>query len=255
MSTTSTKRPHRQALLAANAFQNLFDGCYERWEFAGSLRRKCSEVSDIDHVVIPAFEDRRDPSALFDQSEKTNLLWERAEHLVNHQIDKLPASILTLIGGQWPSKHLRINKTTCWGNRARSLEFREFTHELWTADQTNWGAQLTIRTGPGDFSRKMVTELQNHSYMNWHSHVYSMKNWFCEIPKCKWEGFNPVWVKGSLHKGFVSDPEGRESGPKTATCPKCGPEQIVRPMRLEVPDEETYFNLAGVPLMNPEDRR
>ncbi len=62
MSTTSEKRDLASALADAQGFRDLFPpASYERWEFAGSVRRKRLSVGDVEHVVIPAFADIVDP--------------------------------------------------------------------------------------------------------------------------------------------------------------------------------------------------
>jgi DNA polymerase/3'-5' exonuclease PolX len=44
-----------------------------------------------------------------------------------------------------------------WGEKYRGVDFRAFNHELFMADADNWGAVFLIRTGPAEFSERVVT--------------------------------------------------------------------------------------------------
>lgn len=152
MSTTSTKRPLHEAIRDAQAFRELFDGCFCLWEVAGSVRRRKPEVGDVEHVIRPSFADVADPASMFGEKVRTNLLWRRLDHLVaageatRHQYETHLASGQTVYRERW-------------GDAYRGVSFRGYLHELFTADADNWGCILTIRTGPGEFSQRMVTAL------------------------------------------------------------------------------------------------
>lgn len=139
------KHPYREALEAAEAFKALFPpACYSAWEFAGSLRRHRSEVGDLDHVVVPNFGDIVAGNTLFAVPERANLLWHHLNAMVKgHVVDK------DLRGGAGP----------CWGEKHRSIRHGKYKHEIYLADVDNWGSVLAIRTGPGEFSRMLVTQL------------------------------------------------------------------------------------------------
>lgn len=137
MSTTSVKRDLATAITDARAFCDLFAGTYERWEVAGSVRRKKPEVGDIEHVVIPRpnflarmDELTLDPDALFAKTDAP----------------------LT--------KAVYSDGTTRWGPLYRGVCFRGFRHEIFCAAPENWGAILAIRTGPADFSTRLVTRMK-----------------------------------------------------------------------------------------------
>lgn len=148
------KRPYMQAMEDALAFRAMFrPACYERWEFAGSIRRGKPEVGDIEHVIIPRWEDRPDPLSMFGLTVPTNLLWLRLEELV---------SAGTLARHQYET-HLADGSVVGrerWGNSYRGVDFRDFNHELFTATADNWGAILLIRTGPAEFSERVVTRIK-----------------------------------------------------------------------------------------------
>lgn len=148
MSTATTKRHWRQAVEDAEAFRALFPpACYSRWEFAGSLRRKRPEVGDVEHVILPNFGDievHGQLAGLFVSTERVNLLF--------HHLDALLAK--GDVSKHWYGNGYR------WGDKHRGAEFRGFTHELFTADADNFGCQLLIRTGPAEFSERIVTRLK-----------------------------------------------------------------------------------------------
>lgn len=148
MSTVAAKRDLGQAIQDAEAFRDMFPAsCYVRWEFAGSLRRKRPWIGDIEHVILPVFGEAPVPGSLFGaDTRRCNLLW--------HHLDAL------VCGGQI-NKAICSNGTTRWGEKYRGVTFRGFAHELFMADQDNWGAILAIRTGPSDYSKMLVTRLHD----------------------------------------------------------------------------------------------
>lgn len=134
------KRNLDAAIAEALAFQSQFNRCFTRWEVAGSVRRGKAEVGDIEHVIIPAMKG------------DVNLLWSRLEAM-------LP------VEGLFPkpgivTKAVYSNGTNRWGPKYRGVMFNGFRHEIFLADDRNWGAILTIRTGPASFSEMMVTDLR-----------------------------------------------------------------------------------------------
>ncbi len=145
MASTTTKRTWAQAMADAEAFKAMFPpASYQRWEFGGSLRRRRPEVSDIEHVILPAFGDVPGNN-LFGQPERRNLLF--------YFLDELEAA-----GNV--SKHWYGDTGHRWGERYRGVDFRGFNHEIFMADPDNFGCILMIRTGPAEFSERMVTRLK-----------------------------------------------------------------------------------------------
>lgn len=198
MSTTSTKRSHAQALKDAEAFRALFldpahHNCpsYVRWEFAGSLRRQKREVGDVEHLIIPAFGEPENPGLFGERT--LNLLWKRLEELVDGS------------GGAGECRrHIYGETGFRWGPKYRGVDFRGHLHELWTAGAENWANQLVIRTGPAEFSRRVVS------------------------------GFN----RGGMYQqvdGYLV--------------------HVASGERVACRDEREYLRLAGLPWIEPRDRR
>jgi hypothetical protein len=145
--SSGTKRPWADAMADAESLRALFPPhCYERWEFAGSLRRRCPDVSDVEHVVIPAFGEVAVtmPGSLFSTRQRANLLW--------HHLD-------ALWQGGTVERHIYGQTGMRWGKLYRGIDYRGCMHEFFTTDPENWGWQLLIRTGPAAYSQRVVTML------------------------------------------------------------------------------------------------
>ena len=152
MSTTTTRIPLADALKEAEAFRALFDGCFERWEFAGSLRRQKPTVGDIEHIIIA----KRIPdiSKLFDGGGgEICAVKLRVEDL--RRSNTLYPHIYTGSNGA-PGFRL--------GDKLMGVDFRDRHHELWLCTPCNWGCILAIRTGSADFSHGLVMRLRKSGF-------------------------------------------------------------------------------------------
>ncbi len=143
----------------------MFEGCYESWTIAGSARRRERFVGDIEHVVVPKFQDVRDEQDLFATPVRTNLLWRRLDSLLASRVD--PGL----------SKHIYGALGFRWGDRYRGVDFCAFNNEIFLADSENFGSVLAIRTGPAEFSKSLVIGLLSQRRRNKDGYV-----WHCE--KC-----------------------------------------------------------------------
>jgi DNA polymerase/3'-5' exonuclease PolX len=148
VSATATKLNLLQAREAAARFRALFEGCYERWEFAGSVRRCKPECGDIEHVVIPKRTAPREALLIAD-SQTVNAVRERTSSLVSHP------------GG--PALH-SYGGISRFGDRYIGLDFEDRLHEIFMCSPENWGCILAIRTGSAEFSRGLVSRLPRSGY-------------------------------------------------------------------------------------------
>jgi DNA polymerase/3'-5' exonuclease PolX len=160
VSTATAKRDCVKAASEACCFKDLFSpNTYLRWEFAGSVRRKAGQVSDVEHVVIAATGDIPSPD-LFSTPRRGNLLWHRLDELIALKDLGEP-----IPGGSKLTKHLYPNLQTRWGERYRGVDYHRwnhvFLHEVFIADANNLGPILAIRTGPALFSKMLVTKLRD----------------------------------------------------------------------------------------------
>jgi len=135
----------------ALALMQLIDAARsEKWVIAGSIRRMEPVVSDVDHVLIPRFGDVAGED-MFATPQRVNLLWHRLDELIAD-----PQSGLT--------KAVRSDGKTCYGERQRAVQFRGLKHEFYIAEPDTWGVQLTVRTGPADLGRHLVTVIKDRGY-------------------------------------------------------------------------------------------
>lgn len=121
---------------------------FAKVEIAGSIRRKVDQVGDAEVVFIQRADPRPDPSAL------PGLAPEISVPLVWEALDKLDAKGVV-------SRHLYgETKTQRWGEKYRGVDYRGLLVEFFAATPETWGAILLIRTGPADFSRRIVSRFK-----------------------------------------------------------------------------------------------
>lgn len=150
--SSTTRRSWSEAMADATLFRDLFAGCYERWEIAGSLRRNKPDIGDCEHVVIPKFAEIPNPASMFGEPVRTNLLWNCADELLDLGILTKHVYAVLLADGSETTK-------TVWGEKQRGFDANGYMHEIFTAYPDNWGSILAIRTGSGEFSKALVTRL------------------------------------------------------------------------------------------------
>lgn len=208
MSSVDQKRGHVEAMQGAYAFRALFpNDSYDRWEFAGSLRRKCQQIGDVEHVIIPRV-----------GMLQTDELFAKPVNLLFAHLDKLVAQgTLT--------KHLYASGFR-WGEKYRGCDQSHsgtiIMNEIFCAQPDNWGSTLAIRTGPAEFSQRLVTSLRRNGFRN---HLGSV--WQCDPCQC-----------------------GRDDD-----CKKCGGTGLICVDKVVAADECAYFRLCGMDYVKPEDRR
>lgn len=150
MSTTATKRTLAEAERDAADFRELFAGCYDVWTVAGSIRRRKPEVGDCEHVVIAKVVTRA--AGLFGEPHPVNFLWWQADELLASGVIEKHVYQVNRADGTTGERHM-------WGDTYRGVSYRGHLHEIFCAHPDNYGAILTIRTGPADFSKMLVTRL------------------------------------------------------------------------------------------------
>lgn len=145
------RRPLADALIAADAVVSLLAPGCERIEVAGSIRRKSAEVKDIEIVAVPRF---------------------AADLLGGQGADLLNQAVLDAVRGHslW-YRHVRTGERIV-GYEVDARRFFPLLYEddrgLWPVDlfvvrpPAQWGAIFAIRTGPADYSARMVTKAKEH---------------------------------------------------------------------------------------------
>lgn len=131
---------HTAFNLAEDLIELLAPAC-ERIEIAGSIRRGLPLVGDIELLAVPRFADY--PSGLFGEMESVNeldLLCDRLHHegVLRDRLDK--------------------NGHRAWGARFKRAVYHLVPVDLFVVlPPAQWGVLFMIRTGPADFSRRLVT--------------------------------------------------------------------------------------------------
>lgn len=144
--SNGTKLPYRQVFpLAEKMVERLAPAC-ARIEIAGSLRRKCSFVGDIEIVAQPKFVRPVmgvTPAECWGWSELDHLLadWDKGK-----KIDILK-------GDRLRGKKRRYVQFAFASNAGQTYTVDLFIQP----DPATWGVNLMIRTGSQEFSRRMVT--------------------------------------------------------------------------------------------------
>jgi DNA polymerase/3'-5' exonuclease PolX len=145
--------PFRDAFAAAEMLRaHLIDYC-QRIEVAGSLRRRKAAVKDIELVAIPTF--REEAEGLWGETVKVDLLEQRIAALY---ADGLLALRDVEVHRQDGSiEHQQRN-----GRSYKALEFEGVPVDLFIVHpgEADWGVIYAIRTGPGDWNQRIVTDCQ-----------------------------------------------------------------------------------------------
>jgi DNA polymerase/3'-5' exonuclease PolX len=132
----------------------LADAC-ERIEVAGSIRRRKAEVHDIEIVAIG----RRG-------SEAMPALWEP----MYLEVDVLDVALETLLDEKVLAPraveiHRRdgsIETGRRMGDAYKALVYRGMPVDLFITDPERWGCIFALRTGPGDWNTRLVTDCKRH---------------------------------------------------------------------------------------------
>lgn len=254
MSTSQAKRPLAQALRDAEAFRDLFPAsCYQQWHIAGSVRRRQPQVGDIEHVVLPRTGEIEDPTSLFAERKQVNLLLYRLDELARtYVIGKHVYGGLNGDGISRANPPAGYTPTSFrWGERYRGCDFRGFCHEVFVADADNLGSVLAIRTGPGGYSRMLVTAIQRNGYWQDKGYVWNKRALACAA--CGWSG---TWDGAEFGTPQPGSPTPRFTNgfKQSLLCPACHQGHEITMPRVAAPDETTYFRLCGVPFLPPEQR-
>lgn len=141
-------RPYDEASAIAGELLDLLRPACERIEIAGSLRRQCAAIGDLELVAIEHVELITD---LFGE-----VVASRRDHVA--EIITNPAD--------WRFGPCMLN-----GPKHKSFTFQGFPVDLFIVEHATWGALFTIRTGNQIFShwavsqRRMGGGLPDHLYV------------------------------------------------------------------------------------------
>lgn len=212
-----------QLMLARAAAEHLVEqlgpAC-ERIEIAGSIRRGKDPVKDIELVAIAATATEPTPGDLFGAPRECN----RLERLLADVSAGRHCSIVR------PKQH--AGRTAPWGPRYKKLwvtfesrvQSREsraeatFPVDLFIATRETFAPLMVIRTGPADFSHRLVTPVDQGGAM-----PAGLRQHAGRLERLQWAGK----INGGQEKVWLP---------------------------VETPDEESYFAALGLPCWRPAER-
>lgn len=148
--------PAAVARVAARSLLGALETACERIEIAGSLRRGKSEVHDIELVATARLEER--PDGLFG-SEQADLLEERVAALL------APGRFRAFIEARQVETHRAdgtVEYRTKLGPAYKALAHRGIPVDLFIVrPPAAWGCIFALRTGPGTWNTRLVTECKS----------------------------------------------------------------------------------------------
>lgn len=148
--------PLARAEVLAEEVVDLLDASCERIEIAGSIRRRRPDVGDIELVVVPRVE--QEASGLFDDIvEPVDRLEERVAQL--RLTDVLTLRDVEINRADGSIEHGQRN-----GPSYKALAWRGFPVDLFIVREPDvtWGVIFALRTGPGDWNRRLVEDCKRH---------------------------------------------------------------------------------------------
>lgn len=135
--------------VATDLVGELADACY-RIEIAGSVRRRKGEVHDIEIVAIGGTAERLGAD-LWGGSVMVDLLEERIAGLIG-------ADLLAARAVEIRRRDGSVETGRRMGGAYKALLYRGMPVDLFIADAERWGCIYALRTGPGDWNTRLVTD-------------------------------------------------------------------------------------------------
>lgn len=135
----SKKRvPYTRAKIVADELVALLSPYCKQIEIAGSIRRKKETVGDIEIVCVPKIVVELD-------------LFGTHQGAIRRPIDSFLEQLETTF--------------TKNGELAKQFTYQDMQVDLFLTTFDKWGVIFTIRTGSGEFSRKLVTSRRHGGYL------------------------------------------------------------------------------------------
>lgn len=162
--TLATRHGLQFAAEKANeVFERLRPAC-DAMSVAGSIRRRCATVKDIELVVVPLPTWRG--HSLFAAAADGDP-FEQKEHAVDVLVDRLVATGFVV----WDTDLKRR------GRRYKRLRYHDIPVDLFIVEKDSFGLQLALRTGPADFSKRLVTQEWKQGWLPDDMRVHEGKLW------------------------------------------------------------------------------
>lgn len=153
--------------LARQVVIMLGDDCH-RIEVAGSIRRRRPDVGDVEIVCVP----RLEPVAV-------GLFGDPGEPL-----NALDATCRDLLAEGSLEHRPDVNGRPAFGPRFKRLRYDGIALDLFSVlEPAQWGVILAIRTGPAEFSQRLVTTRSKGGFL---------PNWLKVRDGAIWSGDEPI---------------------------------------------------------------
>lgn len=147
--------PFGRALVKAQALTYLLSDACERIEIAGSLRRLKAEVHDIEIVAVPKWEVTAGDD-LWGTPVEIDLLEDKLAGLRS-------IGTLRLRDVEAHKADGSVEITHRDGDSYKALEYEGIPVDLFIVrPPAEWGVIFAIRTGPGDWNQRLVTDCQKY---------------------------------------------------------------------------------------------
>lgn len=145
--------PLREASVIADTLRTLLSPACERIEVAGSIRRRRSDVKDIELVAVPLIEEAA-ATDLWGTPGPVDRLMERLAGMAADGV-LLPRDVVVHRANGSTETQRRL------GQAYQALVFRGIPVDLFIVrPPADWGVLFALRTGPGDWNERIVTECQ-----------------------------------------------------------------------------------------------
>jgi len=150
MSSTATRIPLAQARALAAEVEDLLRASCVRLEVAGSIRRGRPDVGDLELVAVPRVDEIT-----------VGLFGDQVEI-----VDQLGVRVDAFLADGVFTQRLDKNGRHAYGPRYKRLVYRGTGLDLFTVlPPAQWGTVFLIRTGPHEFSQKLVTQRRLGGWM------------------------------------------------------------------------------------------
>lgn len=156
MSTTNARVPLAQARLIAEALVASLAPVCERIEIAGSVRRQCSTVGDIEIVAVPNV-----APPVWQQTDLFGTATARSAEAEEDNGDALDTLLRDLLARGVVAHRLDKHGRPAFGRRYKRLTYGPGggigLDVFAVKPPAQWGVLLAIRTGSAGFARRLVT--------------------------------------------------------------------------------------------------
>ncbi len=155
--TGDTRYPLAIAREAAETLRDLLAPACERIEIAGSVRRRREMVKDLELVAVPRI-DMVSGSNIWGDPEPVDLLESLLAELIADHIGDLGYRLVDVHRADGSIERQYRN-----GPAYKALTWNDLPVDLFIVRPENgadWGVIFTIRTGPAEYSQRLVTDCQ-----------------------------------------------------------------------------------------------